>query len=50
MKASFYEMKAPFSRFPLTPMEPVARESRCEEHENDLSMRSQGFEFEKIKY
>lgn len=48
MKASSHETEA-LQWVPLT-MPTMALQSRCAEHENDLSMCSRGFEFEKIKY
>lgn len=50
MKASSHETEA-LQWVPLTtPAAAAAPQSRCGEHENDLSTRSRGFEFEKIKY
>lgn len=48
MKASSHETEA-LQWVPLT-KPTAALQSRCGEHENDLSMCSRGFEFEKIKY
>lgn len=48
MKASSHETEA-LQWVPLT-TPAAALQSRCGEHENDLSTRSRGFEFEKIKY
>lgn len=42
MKASSDEMDV-LQYFPLTMMELATHESRCEEHENDLSMRHKYF-------